>query len=158
PYRHTFDPKAQPSSDALAHARQLQSTPFRLNWIKPWDVTTGLDSAQLDHVKRTLARNWPVCAGLRWPKQENWKKNTLEMAPPEGVRDGHSVLFVGFRDDASQPGGGVFIFRNTAKAVREGQMTYEYARAYINDAAWIDFAPEGGSGPDLQPAAKAIPA
>jgi hypothetical protein len=48
------------------------------------------------------------------------------------------VLLVGYRDDSAQPGGGVFIFRNTSGAARDGFMPYIYARAYMNDAAWVD--------------------
>ena len=54
-------------------------------------------------------------------------------------RDGHSVLLVGFRDDTAQPGGGVFLIQNTSKGPRDGAMSYEYVRAYMNDAAWISY-------------------
>lgn len=61
------------------------------------------------------------------------------MCPPDAVYDGHSVLGVGYRPDSSQPGGGVLLFRNTAGDGRDGAMPYEYARSYMNDAAWVDF-------------------
>jgi hypothetical protein len=61
------------------------------------------------------------------------------MCGPEGVRDGHSVLLVGYRDDPNQRGGGVFIFRNTAGGGTDGLMPYEYARTYMNDAIWINY-------------------
>jgi hypothetical protein len=138
PYQAGFDPKLRPSDDALRHAQPLRDVGLRLHWIKPWDVTTGLSDAQLIEIKRVLCRQWPVCGGFRWPKEERWQNDILEMASPEGVRDGHSVLLVGFRDDPMQPGGGVFIFRNTSKRARDGFMTYEYARAYMNDGVWID--------------------
>ena len=60
------------------------------------------------------------------------------MCKPSEVFDGHSVLLVGYRDDASQPGGGVFIFRNTNRGGRDGFMPYHYAQAYLNDAVWIE--------------------
>ena len=60
------------------------------------------------------------------------------MCPPEAVRDGHSVLLIGYRADPTQPGGGVFTFRNTANGGRDGAMPYAYARTYMNDAAWIE--------------------
>jgi len=59
------------------------------------------------------------------------------MCPPEAVFDGHSVLLVGYREDNSKPGAGVFIFRNTSTG-QHGEMLFEYASAYMNDAAWID--------------------
>jgi len=60
------------------------------------------------------------------------------MAPPEGVFDGHSVLLIGYRDDPQQPGGGAFLLRNSNTDRDDGLMCYEYARAYLNDALWID--------------------
>jgi len=148
PYRAEFDPKLRPSDEALAHARPGRDAGLRLHWIKPWDVTTGLTETQLLEIKRTLRRQWPVCGGLRWPKQERWDHGVLNMAPPEGVRDGHSVLLVGFRNDPGQPGGGVFLLRNSSKGPRDGLMTYEFARAYMNDAVWIDHETAGqGNSP-----------
>jgi len=45
---------------------------------------------------------------------------------------------VGYQDDRAQAGGGVFIFRNTNRGRRNGYMPYEYAKAYMNDALWIN--------------------
>ncbi len=137
PYRAAFDPKLEPSAAALQAARELRAG-LRLHWIKPWNPHTGLTEAEFAEIKRVLSQPWPVCAGLRWPKAERWKNDILEMAPPEGVFDGHSVLLAGFRDDPSLPGGGMFFIRNSGRGVREGGMTYEYARTYMNDAVWID--------------------
>ena len=66
------------------------------------------------------------------------------------MRDGHSVLLVGYRDEPDQPGGGVFIFRNTSQADRDGLMPYAYARHYMNDAVWIDY--DTNSSPATAPA------
>jgi len=60
------------------------------------------------------------------------------MCPPKAVFDGHSVLLVGYRDEPNQTGGGVLIFRNTNHGGRDGFMPYAYARAYMNDALWIE--------------------
>jgi C1A family cysteine protease len=108
-------------------------------------VNTGLTDEEFAGIKRTLNQGWPVCSGLRWPKQEKWKSDVLQMCPPEAVFDGHSVLLVGYRDDPNQPDGGVFIFRNTNRGGRDGFMPYAYARTYMNDAAWI--APADNSKP-----------
>jgi len=97
-----------------------------------------LTDAHVRAIKSTLANGWPVCGGLRWPKQEKWVEDVLQLCPPDAVRDGHSVLLVGYRDYSALPGGGVFIFRNTANAGRDGFMPYAYARDYMNDAVWID--------------------
>ena len=117
----------------------------RLRWIKKWDVNTGLSEAELDAIKQTLATGWPVCGGFRWPKQDQWKNEVLQMCPPAEVFDGHSVLLVGYRDDAAQPGGGVFIFRNTNRGGADGNMPYAYAQAYMNDAVWIESKPKSNS-------------
>jgi len=140
PYQAAFDPNLAPPEQAKDNARRMHEVDFRPHWIKRWNPNTGLTERQLAAIKRTLARNWPVCAGLRWPKQPNpWKDDVLVTPPPEGVFDGHSVLLVGYRDDPRQPGGGLFVFHNSNNNARDGYMTYEYASAYMNDALWIDY-------------------
>ncbi|MBL8760509.1 MAG: DUF2961 domain-containing protein [Phycisphaerae bacterium] len=138
PYREKFEPDSPPSADATAQGAMARELGLRLRWIKEWDVTTGLTPEHLASIKETIAGGWPVCTGLRWPKAPAWKQNVLQMAAPADVFDGHSILFVGYRDDAKEPGGGVFIFRNSSGPERESEMTYEYALAYANDAAWIE--------------------
>lgn len=138
PYREKFEPDASPSADATAQAAAAQKLGLQLHWIKEWDVNTGLTAEHLASIKRTIAGGWPVFTGLRWPKHAEWDNNVLRMAAPADVFDGHSILFVGYRDDPAMPGGGAFIFRNSSGPARESEMTYEYALAYANDAAWID--------------------
>jgi hypothetical protein len=147
PYRPAFDPAVAPTAGALADARTRLGLGLRLNWIKPWDVTTGLSDAEFDTIQQTLASGWPVCGGLRWPKQEHWTNGVLGMCPPDAVRDGHSVLLVGWRNDPAQPGGGVLTFRNSGGDGRDGAMPYAFARAYMNDAVWVDFPVRTASGP-----------
>ncbi len=142
PYESKFDTNRRPSDAALKQAHEAASAGLRFHWIKPWDVNTGLTDAQFIQIKQTLAKQWPVCGGFRWPKQERWKDGVLEMRPPEGVFDGHSVLLVGYRDDAQQPGGGVFLIRNSGKGDHDAAMSYEYVRAYMNDAAWVELPAE----------------
>jgi hypothetical protein len=139
PYRPALDPAEPPTADALADAKTRLGLGLRLHWIKEWNVHTGLTDAHLQAIKQTLHQGWPVCGGLRWPKQERWVDDVLQMCPSNAVRDGHSVLVVGYRDDVNQPGGGVFIFRNTQGQGRDGFMPYIFAQAYMNDAAWVDY-------------------
>ena len=139
PYQPTHNASSPPPPEASADAKTRLGLGLRFNWIKEWNVNTGLTDAHVTAIKRTLSDGWPVCGGFRWPKKEQWVNDVLQMCPSNAVRDGHSILLVGYRDDADQPGGGVFIFRNSAGAARDGFMPYEYARAYMNDAAWIDF-------------------
>ena len=138
PYEAKLDPNRPAPAEALANARTRLALGLRWHWIKEWNVNTGLAEAEFQAVKQTLCDGSPVCGGFRWPKQEKWIEDVLQMCGPEAVRDGHSVLLVGYRDDASLPGGGVFIFRNTGGSGRDGFMPYEYARNYMNDAGWID--------------------
>ena len=139
PYASEFDPSRRPSKAALAHAGPCREAGLRFYWIKPWDPTRGLNDKQFAAVKETLRRRWPVCGGFLWPRQAQWTDGVLQMASRENVRDGHSVLLVGFRDDPSQPGGGVFLVQNTSIGPRRGAMSYEYVRAYMNDAVWIAY-------------------
>ena len=117
-----------PSAGALADAKTRLALGLRLHWIKQWNVNTGLTDPEFDSVKRTLAQGWPVCGGFRWPKQEQWTEDVLQMCPSNAVRDGHSVSWLGYRDDAAQPGGGVFFFQNTSRDGVDGFMPYAYAR------------------------------
>lgn len=138
PYQAVFEPTATPPKVAEDDASSRLALGLRLHWIKAWNVTTGLESSQFEEIKSTLRKGWPVCGGLRWPIQEHWNQGRLQMCGADKVMDGHSILLVGFQDDPSQPDGGCFIFRNSGGDGRDGLMPYAYARAYMNDAAWID--------------------
>lgn len=144
PYRERFDAELQPEPHALEHGKDLRKLGLSLRWIKEWDVKTGLTQEHLQAIKQTLRNKWPVCGGLRWPKQPVWKEGVLQMCPPEEVFDGHSVLLVGYRDDVNLPGGGVFLIRNSASGDDDGCLSYEYALNYMNDAAWIGTAGKKG--------------
>ncbi len=124
----------------MQHAAAAKGEGLRIHWIKKWDPHIGVNDEQLQQIKAALRNEWPVCSGNLWPKVTKWDENyVLQIAPRDGMRDGHSVLLVGYRDDPKQPGGGVLIFRNTSRASHDGYMTYEYAKAYMNDAIWIDY-------------------
>lgn len=138
PYMPEFDPDLQPSAACLERAREARAIPLQLHWIKEWDVSTGLTDSQFSEIKITLARKFPVCGGFRWPKKAQWEDGVLQMCPPEDVFDGHSVVLAGYKDDPAQPGGGVFIIRNSGGDSRSGYMSYEYMKTYMNDAVWIE--------------------
>lgn len=142
PYRAQFDADLQPEPAVVDRAKQAQALPLQFHWIKEWNPRTGLTPEHVAGIKRTLASNWPVCGGLRWPKREHWDNGVLTMCGPEAVFDGHSVLLVGYRDDPAQPGGGVFLIRNSGGPSRDGALPYAYATAYMNDAAWIGTQPK----------------
>ena len=151
PYRAEFDRALSPGPEVLAEAKTRLALGLRHHWIKEWNVKTGLTDEHLLAIKRTLIQGWPVCGGFRWPKQPKWSEDVLQMCPADAVFDGHSVLLAGFRDDTNQPGGGVFLFRNTNNGGRDGSMPYAYAQAYMNDAVWIDSAAPVSSQTVLPP-------
>jgi len=140
PYLDRFDPAIQPTEQAMKRAKNVRGLGLELHWIKPWNPHQGLTDDHFAEIKQTLRQRRPVCGGFLWPKQQRWENGVLQMCPREAVRDGHSVLLVGYRDDPAMPGGGVFLIRNTAGDSRDGMLTYEYVRAYMNDAAWIGCA------------------
>ena len=138
PYAAAFDPGIKPDTAIVDRAKQQTAARLRLHWIKPWNVRTGLTAAQLAAIRQTLANGSPVCGGFRWPKQEEWRHDLLQMRPPDAVFDGHSVLITGYHEDPTQPGGGTFTFQNSNRPNRECRMTWEYALVYMNDAVWIE--------------------
>jgi C1A family cysteine protease len=149
PYQPKYDRNRVPSPEAQAYGKKLERGDFHIHWIKPWNVKKGITEKQFEEIKQVLRSGWPVCGGFRWPRSEEWQENQLQMLPPEGVYDGHSVLLVGYRDDAKLPGGGAFILRDSLCGRDGGLMCYAYARDYMNDALWIEAAkapadPKGG--------------
>ena len=140
PYRSEFDPKREPSEELQAKAKLLGEAGLHMRWIKYWNPHYGVNDRQLQRIKRVIRTGYPVCGGFLWPKEglETWNKGgLLTMYPRKKMRDGHSILLIGYRDDPNQPGGGVFMIRNSGSGLRHGTITYEYAKAYMNDAVWI---------------------
>lgn len=123
PYQPTFDAARTPSDQAIADAssmREHSREQLVVHWIVPWQPDRfGLSDEQFAEIKRVLASGYPVAAG-----------------------SSHSRLFVGFRDDDTQPGGGVFYTLDSALN-RFDEVTYEFARAQVADAFWVE-APGSG--------------
>jgi hypothetical protein len=138
PYRADYSAGIEPSAAARTDAEARRTSGLRIHWIKRWDPNRGVTDNELRLIRETLAGGWPVSGGFLWPKNQVWKEGVLQMCPRDHVRDGHSVLLVGYRDDPHLPGGGVFLIRNTAGPSRDGLITYEYMKAYMNDAVWVD--------------------
>ncbi|HML76216.1 MAG TPA: DUF2961 domain-containing protein [Anaerohalosphaeraceae bacterium] len=155
PYQDKYNPELAPDKKLRTLAAQAHTADLRLHWIKEWNPNTGLTDTHLAQIKQVLGRQWPVCGGFRWPKKPVWTDDVLNTPPADGVIDGHSVLLVGYRDDPRQPGGGMFIFRNSNNGGRDGWMTYEYACTYMNDAVWIDY-PTDESRPRFAPTVNEI--
>ncbi len=149
PYANVSDAGRKPSAAALADAKQ-RSERWKIHWIKRWDVKHPLSDKQLHAIKETLANGHPVACGLRWPKSaRGWE--IREVPPPDNVFDGHSIVFTGYQEDAKWNGGGVFFFRNSAGPrwgdKGYGILSYAYARAYVNDALWLQLGSPNSERP-----------
>jgi hypothetical protein len=115
PYVDPFDSALQPSPKAVEHAEAMRTRGFRWQWIKRWERNSiGLSDGELDLVKATLAKGWPVAAGAS-----------------------HSRLLVGYRVDPDQPGGGVFIARDSGSG-RDEEITFAFVKDNIADAFWVE--------------------
>jgi len=119
PYAKRFAVDMVPPPDALVAGGRLRAEAgdrLRVRWLRPIGNGPGLDAAQFDDVKHTLARGWPVAAG-----------------------SGHSRLLVGYRDDSARAGGGAFLTLDSALA-RFAEVDYEFVRTQINDAFAVEVA------------------
>jgi hypothetical protein len=118
PYADRFLSEMVPPPDALVAGGRLRAEAgdrLRVRWLRPLGNGPGLDAAQFDLVRRTLARGWPVAAG-----------------------SGHSRLLVGYRDGA-RAGGGAFLTLDSGLA-RFAEVDYEFVRTQINDAFAVEVA------------------
>ncbi len=149
-------PRHPPSAAALADARQ-QSNRWKVHWIKRWNLKRPLDDAQVRAIKAALAHGHPVACGLRWPKVLKGDA-VIQVPPPQAVEDGHSIALVGY-DDARE--GGMLVFRNSwgPKWGNHGYgiMSFAYARAYANDALWLELGPPNSEVPLERFEAAALP-
>jgi CubicO group peptidase (beta-lactamase class C family) len=143
PYAKTSDLARKPSKGALADARPW-SNRWRAHWIRRWNVADPLPEAELLAIKETLAAGHPVACGMRWPKTLKGFK-LLVVPPADQVFDGHSIVLTGYVDEAGQPGGGVFLLRNSDGPSwgdkGYGVVSYAYIQAYANDAVWLELGP-----------------
>jgi hypothetical protein len=159
PYAKTSDSARTPSAAALADARG-RSGRWKIHWVKRWDLKRPLSDPEFREIKEALAGGHPVACGLRWPKSLNGH-DVLAVPPPAGVFDGHSIAFVGYQDEPGKIGGGFFVFRNSSGPGwgndGYGTMSYAYARAYANDALWVEFGPPGCEVPAKRIEAESMP-
>ncbi|WP_035604803.1 C1 family peptidase [Haloferula sp. BvORR071] len=139
PYGRKFDAERNPDEKAAASAGETMALGLSEHWLKKWNPKTGLSADEFASIKQTLNSGWPVCGGFRWPKEAAWKDGVLQTCGAEDVFDGHSVLLVGYHDDPAQPGGGVFLIRDSGSG-EDRAMPYGYAQSFMNDALWIGLA------------------
>lgn len=122
PYREQFAADLVPSPDALvdggcrlAAGRQA----LRVRWLRPNDGSRGLSPAQLAAVHAALRAGTPVAVGAA-----------------------HSRLLVGFRPDATVPGGGAFLTLDSGSG-SFAEVSAQYVATEICDA----FVVEGNARP-----------
>jgi Papain family cysteine protease len=143
PYANKSEPKRRPSAQALTDAKE-RSVRWKVEWVKRWSLERPLTDAEMLNIKKALAAGHPVACGFRWPKALKGHE-ILEVLPVDKVFDGHSVALVGYEDNPQKAGGGIFWFRNSYGPRwgdnGYGAMCYAYARAYANDALWLQYAP-----------------
>lgn len=120
PYLAHFDPKSKPASPALEMAETLRReivNQLLVHWIlPPGNQEPGLSDRQFAEVRATLARGYPVAFG-----------------------SGHSILLIGFHDDAKKPGGGEFFVRDSNQP-QFAAVSYEHVRTKPYDVFWVEFA------------------
>jgi hypothetical protein len=146
PYRSAFNPKEKVRPALLAKGESIKPR-LPVSFIKAWDVKTGLMPRQLQAILAQLRMGIPVASGLRWPNTFKTRIiagiPVMTVPPPSDVFDGHSIDFVGFKQDTRFPGGGYFIFRNSwGTGFQEegyGYMPFAYALKYANDA--VEYLP-----------------
>jgi hypothetical protein len=112
-----FNAKLAPSAKARANARRLHATAenvIRVHWINPLKPKPGLTDAHMHEIKALLAIGYPVAAGAE-----------------------HSRLLVGYRGDPKQPGGGMFIDKDSALGAY-AEVTYQFVKTKVGDVFWVE--------------------
>lgn len=125
PYERRFA-NTQPDEAAQQDADETRQLNFQTHCIRRWSKSSGLSDAEFAETRRVLAAGWPVCAGSN-----------------------HSRLFVGYADNAYEPGGGTFITRDSGVG-RYSAVSYEWARANLYDLFWVEIAGDEDAPPAQQ--------
>lgn len=114
PYQKQYDPKLKPSEKTQQKAKQIHGLGLQVHWINPWKPQPGLTDEHLREIKTVLAKGYPVAAG-----------------------SSHSRLIVGYVDDGRQPGGGVFLIKDSGAAAYN-TITYQFAKEKVGDVFWVE--------------------
>ena len=117
PYQARFT-NPQPTASAMENAKEMTALGFKVHLIKPWSKEAGLTREQFSQTKSVLANGWPVSAGSH-----------------------HSLLLVGYGDDARSPGGGAFIVADSGKGAFDTR-TYESIATSVFDVFWVEVSLE----------------
>ncbi len=161
PYRPTYNPAHPdtPNSATITAARAMFPVKYPFTILKVWDNTKGMTRAELQSALATLRSGRPVATGIWWltnfstvnvhgvPLLKDYPRSANSNSDPSKnpMFDGHSIDLVGFKQSPSFPGGGYFIFRNSfGRSFGDagyGFVSFQYLRAYSNDAIAIAPAP-----------------
>ena len=132
------------------------------HWIRFWG-RTPLTTDQITAIKTDIANGHPVAVGMQWPNQASFVPGTFVLKVPRKNRvfDGHCVILIGYEDDPTLPGGGVFLFRNSwgQNWGDDGyaKMPYALLNFCINDAFSIrKISPKFKSPPQMTRVYEAI--
>jgi hypothetical protein len=136
PYAARFNPANRPSAKGLADGRTR--TGVVADWVRPLDPKPGMTPAQLLRAKQALVAGHPIAAAFKWPKKlELTADHTFKVPNRDGVGGTHAIVLVGYAD-GKEPGGGVFLVRNSwGPKWGDGgyaRMPYAYAAAHGLDA------------------------
>lgn len=138
PYRENYEPELQVPSGCAANAKKYQELNLGLNFIKEWDVERGLSPAEFRAVLRKIDQGWPVMCGMRWQKEAKLVDDVMVWVPAESVFDGHSILFVGYVQDAAVEGGGYFLVSDSGSNRNDFKISFRFVKDYANDACWVE--------------------
>lgn len=144
-YQPTFVPTATLPAELTNQGKAFNSP--RARFIKPWDNRRGANAQELAAVLASLDRGVPVAGGFWWPVKTAWNVRNVGGVhvmdtPPlddkmKRVKDGHSVVLVGYFRNATFPGGGYVVFRNSWGPgwgdQGYGYMSFEYVQRFAND-------------------------
>jgi C1A family cysteine protease len=113
PYQKTFDRELTPAEEVKNSAKSYtEKWKIQFHWLKDWKKKPGLEDADLQKIKETLAAGHPVSAGSY-----------------------HSILFVGYEDNEAHPGGGRLFIADSNR--REREISYTKAKERFCDLFWV---------------------
>lgn len=114
PYQKQYHPHHSPSEKARQNALKVRKMELQVHWINPWKPQPGLTDDHLRAIKSVLVKGYPVAAG-----------------------SSHSRLIVGYHEDNRQPGGGIFLIKDSG-AGAYNTITYQFAKDQVGDVFWVE--------------------
>ncbi|MEZ6093387.1 MAG: GDSL-type esterase/lipase family protein [Pirellulaceae bacterium] len=103
----------QPTVELQAEASDgIRKFDLSVYWLSEWKQTPGLTLQEVNRIKQALACGYPVAAGSY-----------------------HSVLFVGYENDESLPGGGKFLISDSNLV--ETEIHFSDAMQRFSDCFWV---------------------